>query len=144
MEQNPVIQGTVKESNSKLTQSEIARTVEFCAQAFSEPKIAEQTTLLQKLRGLINQGETADALQKSLSPEEIQTLNGIRARQMVRMEDTLRIDNFGNDVIDGMKPNLQRGALGLRMNLNETMGENAKQMSELGLKDSTHGMKLLF
>ncbi|PLB45829.1 FAD/NAD(P)-binding domain-containing protein [Aspergillus steynii IBT 23096] len=140
----PIIQGTVKDSNSKLTQFELARTVDFCAHAFSDPKIPQQVSLLKKLRGLISQGENADALQKSLSPEELETLNGIRSRQMIRMEDVLRIDNFGHDVIDGMKPNLKRGALGLRKDVKDDGEGNSNPMAVLGLEDRPHGMQLLF
>ncbi|KAK6078053.1 hypothetical protein SCUP234_06427 [Seiridium cupressi] len=48
-----------------------------------------------------------------LSPEQIRIMHTIRARQMLQTEDLLNIDNFGTDIIDGLSPNLVRGALGL-------------------------------
>ncbi|KAH8423426.1 NAD(P)/FAD-dependent oxidoreductase [Aspergillus melleus] len=139
----PVIQGTVKDNNSKLTQSEIAHTVDFCAHAFQMAPSREQISLLQKLRGLISQDKSTVVLEKALSPEEHQTLNAIRARQMVRMEDLLRIDNFSKDVIDGMIPILKRGSLGLRYS-GDDVASNANPMASLGLEDKKHGMEILF
>lgn len=40
-------------------------------------------------------------------------LNTIRARQMLRREDTLNIENFSNDALHGYLPVLKRGTLGL-------------------------------
>ncbi|KAI9039370.1 uncharacterized protein KD926_009513 [Aspergillus affinis] len=140
----PVIHGTVKDNNSKLTQAEIAHTIDFCAHAFQMAPTQEQISLLQKLRELISQDKSIDVLEKSLSPEEHQTLNAIRARQMMRMEDVLRIDNFSNDVINGMVPSLKRGSLGLREYTSDDAAGNANLMAPLGLKDKKHSMEILF
>ncbi len=50
---------------------------------------------------------------EGLSPDELKILNTIRARQMLRREDTLSIDNFSNDAIHGYSPVVMRGSLGL-------------------------------
>jgi hypothetical protein len=50
---------------------------------------------------------------KTLTPDELLLLKNIRARQMLRMEDRLHIDNFAKDSIDGFVPYLERGNLGL-------------------------------
>lgn len=52
-------------------------------------------------------------LQNSLSGDELRILHSIRARQMLRTEDTLNLDNFGKDAIDGMVPRLKQGSLTL-------------------------------
>ena len=51
---------------------------------------------------------------EGLSPDELRILNTIRARQMLRREDTLSIDSFSNDPINGWLPLVQRGSLGLQ------------------------------
>lgn len=52
-------------------------------------------------------------LEGFMSPEQVRIMHTIRARQMLRSEDTLNIDNFGTDVIDGLSPRLVTGELGL-------------------------------
>ena len=39
-----------------------------------------------------------------MSPDELRILNTVRARQLIRSEDTLNIENFGTDTINGMAP----------------------------------------
>ncbi len=53
------------------------------------------------------------ALEATLTPDELHILNAIRARQVVRSEDTMNIDNFSFDTIDGLAPDMKRGSLGL-------------------------------
>lgn len=48
-----------------------------------------------------------------MSPDELRILNTVRARQLIRSEDTLNIENFGTDTINGMAPKLERGSLTL-------------------------------
>lgn len=50
---------------------------------------------------------------EGLSPDELRILNTIRARQMLRREDTLSIDSFSNNAINGWIPVVKRGNLGL-------------------------------
>jgi hypothetical protein len=54
-----------------------------------------------------------DETKEQLSEDELKVLKSIRARQMLRTEDTINIDNFSADAIDGMVPVLKRGELGL-------------------------------
>ncbi len=115
-----VIQGTV-DTSRKLTQNEISKTVDFCFSAFQPAAREEREAVLRKVEGIsINDSGSAQAktkqgvdLEASLSADELRILNTIRARQMIRSEDTINIDNFNTDTIDGMVPNLKRGALGL-------------------------------
>lgn len=41
-------------------------------------------------------------------------MNYIRARQLMRTEDTMHMEHFSTDVIDGLAPVVERGALTLR------------------------------
>ena len=55
----------------------------------------------------------ADVDPEGLSPDELSILKTIRARQMLRSEDAMNIDNFAADAIDGYAPLLKQGALTL-------------------------------
>ena len=50
---------------------------------------------------------------EGLSEDELRILKTIRARQMLRSEDTMSIDNFSQDNINGWAPLLKRGSLTL-------------------------------
>lgn len=50
-----------------------------------------------------------------LSPEQLRAVKHIRARQMMRTEDTMNMNSFGTDAIGGLVPNLARGNLGLHV-----------------------------
>ena len=52
-------------------------------------------------------------LDDKFAAEEIRVLNHIRARKMLRAEDTMGIASFHTDVIDGYAATLERGTLGL-------------------------------
>jgi len=54
-----------------------------------------------------------EKLEANLSPDEMGILTTVRARQMVRSEDTMNIENFSVDSFDGLAPNMTRGDLGL-------------------------------
>lgn len=54
-------------------------------------------------------------LTEKLNEEEKRVLKHIRARQMMKTEDTMSIDNFSTDTILGLAPVLKRGSLGLRV-----------------------------
>jgi hypothetical protein len=49
-----------------------------------------------------------------LSPDQIQAVKQIRARQLMRIEDCMHLSNFKSDVIHGYVPIMDRGMLGLR------------------------------
>ena len=40
-------------------------------------------------------------------------MNYIRARQLMRTEDTFHMENFSTDVIDGLVPHVEKGSLTL-------------------------------
>lgn len=69
------------------------------------------------------------ALEASMSPQELHIMNTIRAREMLRTEDTINIDTFSCDTIDGLTVNLQQGHLGLV----KSSGQKAEKIDVLGL-----------
>ncbi|KAH6851189.1 O-methyltransferase-domain-containing protein [Chaetomium sp. MPI-CAGE-AT-0009] len=118
----PVIQGTVDANpNGKLTQAEISTTVEFCFKAFTHVTPEQKEAVVSKLRKLSTNSEAGDdetidnalgEIEKSLTPDEVQVLNILRSRRMIR-EDGFNMDSFTLDAIDGLAPRMERGKLGL-------------------------------
>lgn len=108
----PVIQGTADVSG-KLTQAEVSKTLDFCLHAFQETAPEQREAVLQKVEDMERKTKEKGKFDANLSDEEHRVLKSIRARQMLRTEDILRIDNFSADTIDGFAPHLQRGSLGL-------------------------------
>lgn len=112
-----VIQGTADaDVGGKLTQDEVVKTVNFCLNAFKETSPEERQKVLDKVAAIngtatVGAGEN-QALEK-LSEEELKILDHIRAKQMLRLEDTFNLNHFGSDAIDGLAPNLKTGSLGL-------------------------------
>ncbi|QKX53210.1 uncharacterized protein TRUGW13939_00286 [Talaromyces rugulosus] len=103
-----IIQGTADVSN-KLTQDELNETLEFCSNAFNPVTPEDRNSALEKM----GKDVTSKGFQVDLSPEEQKVVGHIRARQMMRTEDTINISSFGTDSINGMVPSLQRGSFGL-------------------------------
>lgn len=54
-----------------------------------------------------------DEIEKGLTPEEQRIMKTLKGRRMVRPQDLLNIDSFSLDSIDGLKPRLKQGQLGL-------------------------------
>ena len=123
--------------SGKLSQEEVSNTVEFCLNAFEHHAPEKQAAVMKKMETAMlasnasnveapanvstTQNQTEAAIEEKaavdpegLSPEELKILNTIRARQMLRREDTLSIDNFTNDAINGYVPQLVRGSLSLQ------------------------------
>ncbi|KAI0842124.1 hypothetical protein F5Y06DRAFT_306973 [Hypoxylon sp. FL0890] len=118
----PIIQGQVDaDVKGKLTQTEISKTVEFCFRAFAHVSYEEKEALVSKLKKLGLDGDaydednrkSLDELEGKLTPEEREILKTLKGRRMVRPEDSLNIDNFTLDSIDGLAPRLKHGQLGL-------------------------------
>lgn len=112
-----VIQGTADaDVGGKLTHDEVVKTVDFCLNAFKETSPEERQKVLDKVAA-INGTDTVGVVEKQdlekLTEDELKILNHIRAKQMLRMEDTFNLDHFGSDAIDGLAPNLKTGSLGL-------------------------------
>ncbi|KAL8984872.1 MAG: hypothetical protein Q9205_001285 [Flavoplaca limonia] len=119
----PIIQGTADaDTKGKLTQSEISKTVEFCFRAFAHVSFEKKEALVQKLKALGHDADASDEansvameeIEKQLTPEEQQILVTLKGRRMVRPEDSLNIENFLLDSIDGLGPRMERGNLGLQ------------------------------
>src|SRR5271169_1620392 len=107
-----VIQGTA-DVNGKLTQAEVSKTLDFCLNAFQDVAPEVREAVLQKVDGIDPNTKENGKFKASLTEEEQCVLKSIRAKQMLRTEDILHIDNFSADAIDGFAPKLKRGSLGL-------------------------------
>ena len=107
--------------------------MDFCLNAFEQHAPEEHKAVLSKIES-VESDEQKDAAAaaaisvpgtearvekkaeldpEGLSADELRILKTIRARQMLRHEDTMNIDNFGSDSIDGYAPIVKRGSLGL-------------------------------
>ena len=126
-----VIQGTA-DVQGKITQEEISKTVDFCLNAFQHHAPEKHEAVVKKMETamLANNVEAPATMSttktdaqieekavvdpEGLSPDEMRILNTIRARQMLRREDTLSIDSFSNNAINGFMPIVKQGSLGLQ------------------------------
>lgn len=102
-----MIQG-IADVDSKLSQEELKKTLEFCSNAFEPVKPEDRSSMLEKLGS-----DPSTTYQVDLSPQQRTVVDHIRARQMMRTEDTMNISSFGTDAINGFVPNLKKGDLGL-------------------------------
>ncbi|GAB1313207.1 Tryptophan 2-halogenase [Madurella fahalii] len=112
----PIIQGTADAAGDKLSQEELNKTLEFCAYAF-EPVNGlgdEEKETVQEVVGKDKDVYNGTDYHPDLSPEQLRAVKHIRARKMMRTEDTMNMNSFGTDAIDGYVPRLVRGDLGLR------------------------------
>lgn len=112
-----VIQGTADaDVSGKLTHEEVVKTVDFCLHAFEATSPEERQKVLEKVAAINGASSTVPddkANLEKLTEDELKILNHIRAKQMLRFEDTLNLNHFGSDAIAGLTPNLKRGSLGL-------------------------------
>lgn len=107
------------------------KTVDFCLNAFAAPvDTAKRDAVLKKVEDLETSGHANShkELEAYLTPDEMLILNTVRAREMVRSEDTVNIDTFTSDTIDGRALNMVRGSLGL-VSAQEA-GKNAVKKSD--------------
>ena len=118
--------------SGKLSQEEVSKTVDFCLNAFEQHAPEKHEAVLKKMETAmlasnaeapadLSTTKTEAEVEKKaivdpegLSPDELRILNTIRARQMLRREDTLSINSFSNDAINGWVPLVKRGSLGLQ------------------------------
>ncbi|KAJ5794712.1 hypothetical protein N7457_001311 [Penicillium paradoxum] len=120
----PIIQGTADaDSEKKLSTEEISKTIDFCFRAFAHVPVERKDALLEKMKNHgvsdptatdLKTREALEELKNTLSPAELEIMNTIRGRRMIRAEDSLNIDNYRLDSINGMAPHLERGNLTLR------------------------------
>lgn len=123
-----VIQGTA-DVKGQFSQEEVSKTVVFCFRAFRPISPDDREAILQKMAAFgINDVtfETKaklDGFEAALTSDELQILNTIRGRKMLRSEDSLNINKltFGN--INGLRLNLKRGDLGLVAATDDTGGQ---------------------
>jgi hypothetical protein len=93
----------------------VSKTVDFCLKAFAPVDVAKRDAVLKRVEDLTAAGSVQShaELQAYLSADEMNILNSVRAREMVRSEDTVNIDTFASDIIDGRALNMVQGSLGL-------------------------------
>ncbi|KAL8632016.1 hypothetical protein Q9189_002281 [Teloschistes chrysophthalmus] len=123
----PVIQGTADSTNA-VSHTDLSRTIDFCAQGFGAVDSKERASIFQRMTRSISaisngagsvtciesdRQNKLKVFRDSLDPEEQRVMDYIRARQLLRTEDTMHIGNFATDVIDGLAPRLERGRLTL-------------------------------
>ncbi|KAL2045917.1 hypothetical protein ABVK25_011938 [Lepraria finkii] len=113
----PIIQGTADaDVSGKLTHEQVVKTVDFCLEAYKETSPEQRKAVLDKV-ATITEGNAGVIDEKAnlekLTEDELKILNHIRAKQMLRFEDTLNLNHYGADAIDGLVPNLKTGKLGL-------------------------------
>lgn len=92
------------------------KTVDFCLEAYKETSPEERQAVLDKVATITenNKGVIDEkANLEKLTEDELKILNHIRAKQMLRFEDTLNLNHYGADAIDGLVPNLKTGKLSL-------------------------------
>ena len=105
--------------------------MDFCLNAFEQHDPEKQAAVLEKTENAmlvenveapanLSTTKTDAEIEKKalvdpegLSQDEMRILNTIRARQMLRREDTLNIDSFSNDAIHGFVPIVKQGSLSL-------------------------------
>ena len=128
-----VIQGSA-DISCGVPQAELSETIRFCANAWDGTKPDARASILEKIRRAIDSisgppseedhQAKIEAMKSNLSEEEKRVLDYVRARQLLRTEDSMHIENFSTDVIDGLAPYVHRGHLTLR---------TAEPMSVVGL-----------
>ncbi|KAK2036853.1 hypothetical protein LZ31DRAFT_547260 [Colletotrichum somersetense] len=76
---------------------------------------AKREAVLKRVEDLKISGRARShkELEAYLSPNEMRILNTVRARYMICSEDTVNIDTFNSDVIDGRVLSIVQGSLGL-------------------------------
>ena len=105
-----VIQGLADaDVGGKLTQKLVEQTVEFCCHAFDDIATGPREMLPRKVAA--NHVETKEDLER-LDEDERAILRTIRARQILRAEDTMNINNFSQEAVDGLVPRLIRETWG--------------------------------
>jgi flavine halogenase len=90
----------------------------------------EREAVLQKVEGIDAKTKEKGKFEAAFTEEEEEelVLKSIRAKQMLRREDILHIDNSSADTIDGFAPNMKRGSLGLVKAIpTATVKENVKE-----------------
>ncbi|KAK8054752.1 hypothetical protein PG994_009819 [Apiospora phragmitis] len=123
IQRETVIQGTADAAASKLTQAELNKTLEFCANAFKPVASDEARKAVETLNAAGDHGAGVDTA--GLTQDQIDALDHVRARKMMRTEDTMNIDSFGTDAIGNLVPRLVRGSLGLRPQAEKSVNGHA-------------------
>ncbi|GFG19494.1 tryptophan 2-halogenase [Aspergillus udagawae] len=104
-----IIQGTADIGASGVSQSHLKETLDFCAQAWNHAEPEEMAKFKQKL----GSSSPSSVESNRFSREELKILHHLQARKAMCTESTLGLDCFHTDVIEGLKPVLDRGRLGL-------------------------------
>ena len=120
-----VIQGLADSTNT-VSHKELSETIDFCSHAWDSVDSTDSDAVRCKMASVptatqctgdekpqTHKKTSLSATAESWSFEEKQAKAYIQARQLMRTEDSLNLDNFTTDIIDGLRPNLERGNLTL-------------------------------
>lgn len=116
----PIIQGQADaDVGGRLTQNEVAESIDFCTHAFDQYDAKDKTKVIEKLDRIKIEShgtkdiETKEDLEK-LSEEELKILKGIRVKDMARIyADVPTIMSLDDNSMEGYVPRLVTGSLGL-------------------------------
>ena len=122
-----VIQGT-SDSTTSIVRADLSKTLDFCANAFHSVQPEDRAAVLQKMKSAVESPNVngtrpslsneekemkVDSFRATLNLEEQRALDFIRARQFMHTESSMHLDSYTTDIIDGLKPHLERGNLTL-------------------------------
>lgn len=108
--------------------------------AFHPVKPEERQAVQKKIEEALggdSKNQNPQELSEKLTEDEIRVLHSIRARRMLRTEDTLNLNNFRKDVIGGFMPNVERGSLGLVKVSSQVHAENGEDDAGLERPEPT-------
>ncbi|KAL5513601.1 hypothetical protein ACEPAH_4000 [Sanghuangporus vaninii] len=122
----PVIQGSVDVYNM-LSEKEISGTLDFCSSSWDSAQPQLRDSLLRKISQNMPGRDNAMSISPDprdepgvpqgckggMTAEEQRLLAYLKSRRLLRTEDTMNIRNFSVDVVQGYRPRLIRGNLGL-------------------------------
>ena len=122
----PVIQGTADaDVGNKHTKKEVASSVDFALSTFKKATPEMRKAVIEKVQ---HAGHEPEEMEK-LTPDELVVLNNIVSKQFELTKSEKDLDNFANDVIDGLTPILKKGSLGLVKS--DTINEHREDLFDL-------------
>lgn len=108
--------------------------------AYHPVKPEERQAVQRKIEAALggdSKNQNPQELSEKLTEDEIRVLHSIRARRMLRTEDTLNLNNFRKDVIGGFMPNVKLGNLGLVQLSSQLHAENGEDDAGLERPEPT-------
>ncbi|EJC99764.1 FAD/NAD-binding domain-containing protein [Fomitiporia mediterranea MF3/22] len=113
----PVIQGAI-DVDEHLSASDLSKVIDICARAFEPAHNESREAVLKKLKTKGNNPHVGmnGLAENTLSNDEKSVLAYINARGMLGTKDrALTMNAFATDTIEGRRPRLKQGSLGLEL-----------------------------